>query len=64
MDPVPAVFAGVVLGGFGAALLVWTAVRLRHGLPVTAGGGPASAVLSVILGAAALLAGVWCLTQL
>jgi uncharacterized membrane protein YecN with MAPEG domain len=63
MEPVPALFAGAVLGGFGAALLAWSVVRLRRGLQVTAGGGPASAAVSVILGAAALLAGVWCLTQ-
>lgn len=63
MEPVPALFAGVVMGAFGAALLVWTAVRLGHRLPVTAAGGPATAVVSAVCGAAAVGAGIWCLTQ-
>jgi hypothetical protein len=63
MEPVPALFAGVVFGCFGAALLAWTGVRLRQRRPVTVGGGPATAVASVVCGAAAFGAGIWCLTQ-
>jgi hypothetical protein len=63
MEPVPALFAGVVFGCFGAALLAWTAVRLKHRRPVTVPAGPATAVLCVVCGAAAFGAGIWCLTQ-
>lgn len=63
MEPVPALFAGMVFGCFGAALLAWTAVRLRHRLPVTAAGGPVGAVMSGVCGAAAFGAGIWCLLQ-
>jgi hypothetical protein len=63
MDRVPALFAGTVFGCFGAALLLWTAARLRHRLPVTAAGGTGAAAVSLLFGTAALAAGVWCLTQ-
>lgn len=64
MERVPALFAGAVFGCFGAALLCWTAARLRQRLPVTAAGGPATAVASLFFGAAALAAGIWCLTRI
>ena len=63
MDRVPALFAGAVFGCFGAGLLLWTATRLRHRLPVTASGSTAGAAASLVFGTAALVAGVWCLTQ-
>lgn len=63
MERVPALFAGTVFACFGAALLFWTASRLRHGRPVADTENPAAAVMSIFFGAAALLAGVWCLTQ-
>ncbi len=63
MEPVPALFAGVVFGCFGAALMTWTGVRLRYRLPVTAADGPVGAVLSAVCGAAAFGTGIWCLFQ-
>ncbi|WP_328915106.1 MULTISPECIES: hypothetical protein [unclassified Streptomyces] len=63
MEPVPALFAGTVFGCFGAALLLWTAARLRQRRPVTVGGGPHTAVVSAVCAVAALGVGIWCLTQ-
>lgn len=64
MERVPALFAGTVFAVSGAALLFWTASRLRIGQPVTAAGGTAATVMSICFGAVALLTGVWCLAQL
>ncbi|MBD0737931.1 hypothetical protein [Streptomyces sp. CBMA29] len=63
MERVPALFAGTVFAVFGAALLCWTAARLRARRPVTDAGSTAATVMSISFGAAALLTGVWCLTQ-
>ncbi|MET9222706.1 MULTISPECIES: hypothetical protein [unclassified Streptomyces] len=63
MERVPALFAGTVFAVFGAALLLWTAARLRARQPVTAAGSTAATVMSIFFGAVALLTGVWCLTQ-
>ncbi|AGP56792.1 hypothetical protein M271_26580 [Streptomyces rapamycinicus NRRL 5491] len=47
---------------FGAALLLWTAARLRLRVPVAHGVSPvASAALSLLFGIAALGGGIWCL---
>ncbi|MEU3465829.1 hypothetical protein ABZ721_38575 [Streptomyces sp. NPDC006733] len=63
MESTPALFAGMVFALFGAALLVWAGARTAGRAPVTGGGSPAGAVLTVLFGAASLLAGVWCLVQ-
>ncbi|MFJ9905816.1 hypothetical protein ACIRVK_23470 [Streptomyces sp. NPDC101152] len=61
MERGPAIFTGTVFALFGAALLVWVAVRLRHRRPVAHGVSPvASATLAALAGAAALALGVWC----
>ncbi|GHH85366.1 hypothetical protein GCM10018793_53020 [Streptomyces sulfonofaciens] len=65
MESVPAVFAGVVFTLFGAALLVWTAMRLRHGEPVAEGVNPiASATVATLAGVAAVSLGFWCLSRI
>ncbi|MFD6418538.1 hypothetical protein [Streptomyces sp. NPDC060194] len=65
MESGPAVFAGTVFVLFGAALLGWTAVRVRHGRPVALGVAPrAAAGWATVAGAAALLLGAWCFTRL
>lgn len=62
MESGPAAFAGTAFVLFGFALLLWTAVRLRLGQPVLDGARPTvAAVLSTVLGAAALAGGIWCL---
>ncbi|MER6958965.1 MULTISPECIES: hypothetical protein [unclassified Streptomyces] len=65
METGPAIFAGVVFALFGAALLVWTAVRVRQGEPVAQGVSPvASATLATLAAVVALAAGAWCFTRL
>ncbi|MEU1269994.1 hypothetical protein [Streptomyces sp. NPDC005799] len=61
MESGPAIFTGTVFALFGAALLAWVAVRLRHRRPVALGVSPvASAALATVAGAAAVAVGVWC----
>ncbi|WP_405861015.1 hypothetical protein OG407_23910 [Streptomyces sp. NBC_01515] len=61
MESGPAIFAGSVFALFGAALLLWTAVRVRHREPVAQGVNPvASATLASLAAVAALLLGTWC----
>ncbi|MGW2258968.1 hypothetical protein ACWEJP_29245 [Streptomyces sp. NPDC004749] len=61
MESGPAVFAGAVFVLFGAALLIWTAVRARHGAPVALGVRPAPAItLAALSGVVFLVLGVWC----
>ncbi|MFC7308387.1 hypothetical protein ACFQVC_29730 [Streptomyces monticola] len=65
MESGPAIFAGTVFALFGAGLLMWTGVRVRHREPVAQGVSPvASATLTALAGAGALLLGVWCFTRL
>ncbi|KUO07989.1 hypothetical protein [Streptomyces sp. DSM 15324] len=65
MESGPAIFAGTVFALFGAALLVWTAVRVRHREPVAHDVSPvASAALATLAALLALAAGTWCLTRL
>nr|WP_239070899.1 MULTISPECIES: hypothetical protein [unclassified Streptomyces] len=63
MESTPALFAGMVFALFGAALLVWAGARTAGRAPVTQGGGPVGAALTILFGAASLVAGVWCLAQ-
>ncbi|MEU3337340.1 hypothetical protein ACWCQ1_14545 [Streptomyces sp. NPDC002144] len=64
MESGPAIFTGTVFALFGAALLAWVAVRLRHRRPVALGVSPvASAALATIAGAGAVAIGVWCLAS-
>ena len=61
MESGPAIFAGLVFALFGGALLLWTAVRVRHREPVAQGVNPvASATLASLAAVAALLLGTWC----
>lgn len=65
MESGPAIFAGAVFALFGTGLAVWTASRLRQGLPVAAGARPtASATLAAAVSLTALALGAWCFTQL
>ncbi|MFH8564870.1 hypothetical protein [Streptomyces sp. NPDC017988] len=65
MESAPAIFAGTVFALFGAALLLWTGVRVAHREPVAQGVSPvASATLAALTGSGALLLGVWCFTRL
>jgi hypothetical protein len=55
---------GTVFALFGGGLLIWTAVRLRHGEPVAVGvNRVASATLASVAGVGALALGMWCLTR-
>ncbi|WP_019070270.1 hypothetical protein [Streptomyces hokutonensis] len=61
MESGPAIFAGLVFALFGGALLLWTAVRVRHREPVAEGVNQvASATLAGVVAIAALLLGTWC----
>ncbi|MDV9176660.1 hypothetical protein R6V09_41855 [Streptomyces sp. W16] len=61
MESGPAIFAGLVFALFGGALLLWTAVRVRHREPVAQGVNPvASATLASVVAVAALFLGTWC----
>ncbi|MDT0440169.1 MULTISPECIES: hypothetical protein [Streptomyces] len=65
MESGPAIFAGAVFALFGAALLVWTVVRVRHGLPVAEDVNPvASATLASLFSLTALVLAAWCFTRL
>lgn len=65
MESGPAIFAGTVFGLFGAGLLTWTVIRVRHREPVAEGvSRVASAALATLAGVAALAAGAWCFTCL
>ncbi|QLJ05729.1 hypothetical protein HZZ00_35055 [Streptomyces sp. NEAU-sy36] len=65
MESGPAVFAGAVFALFGAALLGWTGVRLRHREPVADGvNRVASATVAGLAGTLALVLGGYCLTRL
>jgi hypothetical protein len=64
MESAPAVFAGSVFALFGSALLLWTGVQVRNRVPVAHGAHPgASAALTTLIGAAALVLAVWCFGQ-
>ncbi|AVH57360.1 MULTISPECIES: hypothetical protein [Streptomyces] len=64
MESGPAIFAGTVFALFGGGLLAWTAVRLRQGEPVALGvNRVASVTLASVVGTAALVVGMWCLTR-
>ena len=61
MESGPAIFAGSVFALFGGALLLWTAVRVRHREPVAQGVNPvASATLASVVAVTALFLGTWC----
>ncbi|MGW0465408.1 hypothetical protein ACWDX6_09075 [Streptomyces sp. NPDC003027] len=65
MESVPAIFAGTAFALFGAALLLWTGVRVMHREPVALGVAPGSAAaLTTLFGAASLLLGLWCFGRL
>ncbi|MFH0520671.1 hypothetical protein ACHBTE_26280 [Streptomyces sp. M41] len=65
MERGPAIFAGLVFALFGAALLMWTVVRVRQHRPVAEGVSPvASATLAGVVSAIALIFGTWCFTRL
>ncbi|MFJ1808497.1 MULTISPECIES: hypothetical protein [unclassified Streptomyces] len=65
MESGPAIFTGTVFALFGSALLVWTAVRVRHREPVAQGVSPvASATLTTLASVAALAVGVWSFIRL
>lgn len=65
MESGPAIFAGAAFALFGAALLLWTGVRVLHREPVAYGVAPgAAAALTTLFGAAFLLLGVWCFGRL
>ncbi|WP_112470555.1 hypothetical protein [Streptomyces triticisoli] len=64
MESGPTIFAGTVFALFGAALLGWTAVRVRHREPVALGVGRAtSATVASLLALTALSLGMWCFTR-
>ncbi|MFJ1595439.1 MULTISPECIES: hypothetical protein [unclassified Streptomyces] len=61
MESGPAIFAGTAFALFGAALLLWTGVRVLHRAPVAHGvGAAASITLATLSGVAFLALGVWC----
>ncbi|MFI5819394.1 hypothetical protein ACIA8I_09660 [Streptomyces rishiriensis] len=65
MESGPTIFAGMVFVLFGGALLVWTAVRVRHREPVAQDVSPvASATLAGLAAVATLVLGAWCFTRL
>ncbi|MGV9991098.1 hypothetical protein [Streptomyces sp. NPDC003374] len=65
METGPAIFTGSVFALLGAALLLWTTVRVRHRRPVAAGvNRTASAALACGTAVAALAVGTWCFTRL
>lgn len=65
MESGPAIFAGAVFALFGAGVLTWTGVRLRHREPVgLAVSRIASAALAGLAGTVALALGGYCLTRL
>ncbi|MFI1168365.1 hypothetical protein ACH4UM_33465 [Streptomyces sp. NPDC020801] len=65
MESGPAIFTGSVFALFGAALLGWTAVRVRHREPVALGAHRvASATVATAAALVALALGAWCFTHL
>ncbi len=61
MESGPAIFAGTVFALFGAALLMWTVVRVAHRRPVAHDARPVtSATLTTLVSAGSLMLGVWC----
>ncbi|MFI5688911.1 hypothetical protein [Streptomyces sp. NPDC051636] len=65
MESGPAIFAGAVFALLGAALLVWTATRVRRGEPVALGVNQvASATLAGLAAVIALSLGTYCLTRI
>ncbi|MFG2573200.1 hypothetical protein [Streptomyces sp. NPDC048481] len=65
MESAPTIFAGMAFVLFAGALLVWTAVRVRHREPVAQDVSPvASATLAGLAAVAALVLGVWCFARL
>ncbi|WP_137988547.1 hypothetical protein [Streptomyces vilmorinianum] len=65
MESGPAIFAGTAFALFGAALLLWTGVRVAHREPVAHGVDTrAAATLTTIFGIAFLLLGMWCFGRL
>ncbi|MFI9601515.1 hypothetical protein ACWEQ7_13545 [Streptomyces sp. NPDC004069] len=65
MESVPAIFTGTVFSLFGAALLGWTAVRVRHREPVAVGlPRTVSATVATLAAVTALTVGVWCFGRL
>ncbi|MFF0751488.1 hypothetical protein [Streptomyces sp. NPDC004267] len=65
MESGPAIFAGAAFTLFGAALLLWTGVRVRQGEPVALGVAPRpAAALATLFGAAFVLLGIWCFGRL
>lgn len=61
----PAIFTGTVFALFGAALLVWTAVRSRQRAPVALGARrAASAAATTLAAVVSLTLGTWCFTRL
>ncbi|MFF2524037.1 hypothetical protein [Streptomyces liangshanensis] len=60
MESGPAIFAGTAFALFGAALLLWTGVRVLHRAPVAHGVGTAASVtLTTLSGVVFLALGVW-----
>ncbi|MGV9252999.1 hypothetical protein [Streptomyces sp. NPDC003697] len=65
MESGSAIFTGTVFALFGAALLAWTVVRVRHGRPVALGvNRTASATSAGLAAVVALAVGAWCFTRL
>ncbi|MFF9196757.1 hypothetical protein ACF09L_16265 [Streptomyces sp. NPDC014779] len=65
MESGPAIFAGAAFTLFGAALLLWTGVRVRQGEPVALGAAPGvAAALAGLFGVTFLLLGIWCFGRL
>jgi hypothetical protein len=65
MENGPAVVTGAVFALFGAALLVWTAVRVRQRRPVAVGVRPALAVtVTGVVSVGSLALAAWCFESL
>ncbi|MER7045553.1 MULTISPECIES: hypothetical protein [Streptomyces] len=65
MESGPAIFAGAAFALFGAGLLLWTGVRVRHRAPVAHGVSPSTAIaLTTSAGVVCLALGAWCFGRL
>ncbi|GAA2259137.1 hypothetical protein GCM10010232_57180 [Streptomyces amakusaensis] len=65
MESGPTIFAGTAFGLFGAALLLWTGVRLAQRAPVAHGVSPGrAAALTATASVVALALGAWCFGRL
>lgn len=63
-ESLPAIFAGMVFLLFGAALLLWTCVRVAQRAPVADGVHPVtSATLGLVAGVGSFALGLWCLAR-